>query len=130
MRKSRFLLAPLTAAVLAACAVGPDYQAPEQKVPDRFEHAGAASFAVQPDAAETSLAQFWRTFQDPTLDGLVSEAVAANHDLRIALTRVREARALRRDAAFDLAPSINTGAGYTRQRTARVTTQPGAPRET
>ncbi len=126
MSKFRFALAPLAAAILAACAVGPNYQAPEQKVADRFDNADSATFTSQPETAGSSLAQFWQNFQDPTLDGLITEAVAANHDLRIAQTRVREARALRRDAAFDLAPSINTGAGYTKQRTALVNTQPGA----
>ena len=44
----------------------------------------------------------------------------SNHDLRIALTRVAEARALRRDAAFDLAPSASTASGgYTKTRVVR-----------
>jgi multidrug efflux system outer membrane protein len=46
------------------------------------------------------------------------------------MTRVQEARALRRDRAFDLAPSINAGGGYTKTRTANATTLPGVPRET
>ncbi len=41
-----------------------------------------------------------------------------------------EARALRRDAAFDLAPSVNTGGGLHQARTAAISTLPGAPRET
>jgi outer membrane protein, multidrug efflux system len=131
MRKVRFslqwTLAPIAAAVLSACAVGPNYHAPEQKVADRFESAGAPTYSVQ--AEPGSLSQFWQNFQDPTLDSLIVQALEANHDLRIAVTRVREARALRRDAAFDLAPSINTGAGYTKTRTAAATTLPGAPRE-
>jgi multidrug efflux system outer membrane protein len=59
----------------------------------------------------------------------VNEALVSNHDLRIALTRVREARALRRDAAFDLAPSLTAGGGYTKTRSAAITTAPGSPRE-
>jgi multidrug efflux system outer membrane protein len=129
-KKSRFLLAPLAAAVLAACAVGPNYHAPEQKVADRFDNADSSTYAAQAETAGPTLATFWRNFQDPTLEGLIAQSLEANHDLRIALTRVREARALRRDAAFDLAPSINTGAGYTKQRTALATTAAGVPRET
>jgi multidrug efflux system outer membrane protein len=128
MRKSALLLAPVAAAVLAACAVGPNYHTPERKVADRFDNVDTPTYSVREEAAG-SLAQFWRNFQDPTLDALISRAVAANHDLRIAVTRVREARALRRDAAFDLAPSISTGAGYTKQRTAAATTLPGAARD-
>jgi outer membrane protein, multidrug efflux system len=43
---------------------------------------------------------------------------------------VAEARALRRDAAFDLAPSIAAGGGYTETRVSRAQTLAGAPRST
>ncbi len=127
MSKLRFLLAPVAAAVLAACAVGPNYHAPEQQVAEQF--GGAVSQNALFDNGQ-SVAQFWNTFEDETLNKLVADAVAANHDLRIAQTRVREARALRRDAAFDLAPSINATGGFTKQRTANITTVPGQPRVT
>jgi len=116
MRNVRFLLAPLAAAVLAACAVGPNYQPPETKAAEKFDQLEATYSADQGNA------QFWQTFADSELDKLVNEALASNHDLRIALTRVYEARALRRDAAFDLAPSINVGGGYTKTRSSNAVT--------
>ena len=125
MSKTRFLLAPLAAAVLAACAVGPNYHAPDTKVADRFDSVESPTYS-----GEQGVAQFWQNFSDTELDKLVTDALASNHDLRIAMTRVREARALRRDAAFDLAPSINAGGGYTKARTATANTLPGAPRKT
>jgi multidrug efflux system outer membrane protein len=129
MSKLQFLLAPVAAAVLAACAVGPDYHAPQTPVPDRFAAAEAGTFS--PDTApELRVGRFWENFQDATLALLIDQALVANHDLRIAMTRVREARALRRDAAFDLAPSLSAGGGYTKTRTAAVNTVPGLPRET
>src|SRR5690349_1077346 len=125
MRNSRvrFLLAPIMAAVLAACAVGPNYDQPQTLLGDSFAAAASATFS-----GTAAVPQFWSTFGDATLNELVAQAVAANYDLRIAQTRVREARALRRDAAFELAPSINASAGRTRQHTADIVTQPGAPR--
>ena len=45
------------------------------------------------------------------------------------MTRVHEARALRRDAAFDLAPSINAGGGYTKTRTSHAGTAARRSRE-
>jgi outer membrane protein, multidrug efflux system len=124
MRKTRLLLAPLAAAVLAACAVGPNYHAPDTKAAERFDSLETTY------SAEQGVAQFWQNFADTELDKLVTEALASNHDLRIAMTRVREARALRRDAAFDLAPSITAGGGYTKTRTSSLNTVPGSPRET
>ncbi len=129
MSKLNFLLAPLAAAVLAACAVGPDYHAPDTKVADRFGGADSATYSAAA-GTEAHVGRFWETFQDPTLTQLIDEALEANHDLRIAMTRVREARALRRDAAFDLAPSINASGGYTKSRSSAVNTFPGVARET
>ncbi|HEX5161498.1 MAG TPA: efflux transporter outer membrane subunit [Steroidobacteraceae bacterium] len=124
MRKFRFLLAPVAAAVLAACAVGPDYQAPETPAPAKFDGADA-NYSTQ-----EAVAEFWQSFEDKTLDKLVDDALVANYDVRIALSRVAEARALRRDTAFDLAPSINAGGGYTKTKFSEAQTIAGTPRDT
>jgi multidrug efflux system outer membrane protein len=118
------LLAPIAAAVLAACAVGPNYHAPETKAAEKFDGL-EATYSAQPGSAN-----FWQAFADATLDRLVNEALTSNHDLRIALTRVQESRALRRDAAFDLAPSINATGGYTKAKASGAVTAVGTPRET
>lgn len=119
----KFLWAPIAAAVMSACAVGPDYQAPDTPVVQKFDQLGPSY------SAQDAVAAFWESFDDAQLDRLVDEALAANYDLRIAVTRISEARALRRDAAFDLAPSINAGGGYTKTRAANVQTLSGAPRQ-
>lgn len=124
MRKlPKFLLAPIAAVVLSACAVGPNYHAPEPPVAQKFDGLETTY------SAGNGVASFWENFEDAALDRLVDEALAANYDLRIAVTRITEARALRRDAAFDLAPSLQAGGGYTRTRTANLQTLPGAARE-
>jgi len=124
MRKFRFLLAPVAAAVLAACAVGPNYQPPETPAAGKFDGI-EATYSTQ-----EAVADFWQTFEDKTLDKLVDDALVANYDVRIALSRVAEARALRRDTAFDLAPSINAGAGYTKTKFSEAQTIAGTPRNT
>ena len=58
MRKSRFLLAPIAAAVLAACAVGPNYHAPETKAAEKFDSLEATYSTGQGTRA------FWQTFAD------------------------------------------------------------------
>ncbi|WP_417778592.1 efflux transporter outer membrane subunit [Stutzerimonas xanthomarina] len=96
----------LLAAVLAlsACAVGPDYRAPEV-APAQIERAAAAGF----DQSRFQAA-WWRQFDDPTLDALVGEALAENRELRIAFARLRAARAIRDDDANDRFPTVTTGA--------------------
>ncbi len=61
--------------------------------------------------------QFWRQFDDDTLDQLVSDALTANHDLRIALGNLVEARGSRRESLYDLAPTVTAAGGYTKQLT-------------
>jgi multidrug efflux system outer membrane protein len=111
----RFILTPLAATVLSACAVGPDYHAPQTKPAEKFD-AIEATYSTQ-----DGVAKFWDSFADTTLERLVDEATKSNYDVRIALSRVAEARALRRDSAFDLAPSINAGGGYTKTKFAQGT---------
>jgi len=118
----RFILTPLAAAILASCAVGPDYHAPETKSADKFD-------GIEPTySTQNGVSTFWKTFDDAKLDQLVDEATKSNYDVRIALSRVAEARALRRDSAFDLAPSINAGGGYTKTKFAQDQAIAGTPR--
>lgn len=112
----RALSIAVASALLAACTVGPDHVRPTLAVADTFahapadtrdarsEHATAAIAAPAPDAA------FWTRFDDPLLDTLVSDALVANHDLRIALSRVDRARALLRESRFDALPTVTAQA--------------------
>lgn len=53
---------------------------------------------------------------DPLLDSLVDRAVASNLDLKIAASRIREARAQRGVVAAAELPSLGSGGSYTRSR--------------
>lgn len=50
---------------------------------------------------------WWTGFQDPNLNALISQALANNHDLRSAIARVREAKAMTIVADSMLYPSID-----------------------
>ena len=76
------------AAALAACAVGPDYRAPAV-APAVVANAATPDFQSRdPEAA------WWQEFADAELDSLVQRALQANLDLRVAVARVQEARAV------------------------------------
>src|SRR5690349_6417747 len=93
-----FLLVP-AAALLAACAVGPDYERPQTAAPERFAQLAPGYVAAAP------VAQFWTTFDDALLTRLVDGALAGNTDLRVALGRLDQARALARLSRKDLLPT-------------------------
>ncbi len=118
-------LAVLSGALwLVSCAVGPDYRRPDVPVEGKFE---VPAQAARPEQAAYSdqrpIAQFWKQFNDPTLNALISDALEANHDLRIALARFAETRAARGESKLDLAPTVTASIGYAKERPDPVTRQ-------
>lgn len=119
----RARLATLAVAmVLAACVVGPDYREPQVATPDRFIGTGGPQFS----AADIER-DFWRSFGDEELSGLIEQALKANHDIRIAQARLREARALRGEARLDLAPTVTASAAGTEVRASERQLGPLSP---
>lgn len=110
MKRIRLAYLLFAAVLLAACAVGPDYQRPELKTGSDW--AGP----VRTDAPQPNLAKWWHRFEDPTLNRLVESTVAQNLDIRQAAARVAEARALRAAAAGGFYPSIDALGSVTRRR--------------
>src|ERR1700733_10593314 len=90
------------AAILAGCAVGPNYKRPDTPVAQQFAGAETSTYST----AQDPQVEFWKQFDDETLNQLVSDSLVANHDLRIALGHLVEARAARRESTFDLAPTV------------------------
>src|SRR5262245_448227 len=96
------------AALLAACAVGPDYKAPDTQATP-FVAAQAAAVSEQPFEAA-----WWEQFQDPALDSLIERALADDLDLKIALARVEESRAYFGAAKRDRWPGVVAEASRSR----------------
>jgi len=105
------LIPVVVAATLAACAVGPDYHRPTVETAPKFLEAEPGVYST-----DGSIGPFWSQFGDDLLDGLVIEALAANHDLRIATAHLRQSRALLTQSKLDLLPTVTSEAGYTDQR--------------
>lgn len=94
--------------VLSACAaVGPDYEPPKMPVPRQWAETTAAT-ASQPD-------KWWKTFNDPVLDKLIVDAIASNLDLKLALERVKDARALRSATIAAGLPSLDAKSNVSRR---------------
>ena len=112
----------VAAAVLAGCAIGPDYRRPAVAEPPTFRGqaiAEAASFADAP---------WWETFQDPRLQALIQEALRQNYDVRIAAVRVQESRANLSVARSELYPSFDYGVSAGRGKVSPgVAGSPGGP---
>ncbi len=95
MKARLFLMSAVAsaAALVAGCTtVGPDYHLPEASIMRSPEANGplvdgsqrAVSAAAVPD-------DWWQSYDDPQLDALVKQALAANMNVRVALANVRRA---------------------------------------
>ena len=79
--------------------VGPNYHPPKATVPDSYhQQAGVGGTNT-----EVAVAGWWATLNDPELTALIDRAVRANLDLKIASSRILEARAARRVARMLMA---------------------------
>lgn len=108
-------LVPLVAALLAACAAGPDYVRPTLDLPAAYKEAGPWKTA-EPQPAD-SRQPWWEAYRDPTLNALMQDAERANQNLRLAEAQYRQAQALADVARAALYPSVGANAGAQRALT-------------
>lgn len=101
----RTLALVVSSALLAGCAVGPDYHRPDAPLPERYQ----AQSAVQQRSASrpACFAVWWDGFGDPLLSQYVTDALAQNLDLAQATARMAQARAGLGAATAALLPSGN-----------------------
>lgn len=112
------------ALALGGCSLAPEYKRPVAPVPEAWPtKVGAGGTANAGSAAnmDTPVQKFsddWRTFfTDTTLQVLIAAALEHNRDLKIAVARVDEARALAGIARADRFPTVDVNA----QRQAALT---------
>lgn len=100
--------------LMAGCSLAPDYRRPAAPVPGAWPDGTDAT----PAAADKKPVPDWRAyFADPQLQALIAAALEHNRDMRIALARVEEARALAGVARADRFPTVELAA----QRAASLT---------
>jgi len=115
----RFIVLVITA-LLSGCMVGPDYVKPTLDVP-------AAYIYREKEARDVANTEWWKQFQDPVLDALISEALACNRDVKIAAAHVEQADALLIQTRSPLFPQVGYSGGGTRERASETGATPLSP---
>ena len=132
---------------LVGCAVGPNYKRPTVDVPVTYRGASAtsapstdagsqkqaakpaepatASSAQSPSTQSLGDEKWWEVFQDPELQSLIRTALKNNYDVRIAATRVLQARAQLGITRADQFPSLSAGGNVTSQQSPKIGPIPG-----
>lgn len=101
-----------TLCVISGCAVGPDYVKPDATPPKHWVAAQEAGVRLQP-MHDSDLEMWWRTLDDPVLDELEQKGKAGNLDLKVALTRIDQARAEKLANRASLFPQVGATAAGT-----------------
>ena len=93
--------------------VGPDYKRPDAR------HITPADWHWKVAEPKDSIPKgnWWKLFNDSVLDELEVGAVANNQDLRAAVARIDEYRALARLSRSDFFPKLSLDPAFSRQRT-------------
>jgi NodT family efflux transporter outer membrane factor (OMF) lipoprotein len=120
------LYAAVSALALAGCTVGPDYVRPVTPSSAAAPFIGSTSPAVSTAAVD---GRWWQLYQDPILDRLIADALAANTDIRVAVARLERARAGLRGARSNRLPQTGIDASGSYGRVAESQTPAGADRD-
>ena len=96
------------AALLAACAVGPDYQRPDVATPAAFKEASQAAAGWFPAAPADALdrGDWWTLFGDAELNALAQQVQVSNQNVAAAVASYAQARALVAQQRASLFPSL------------------------
>lgn len=95
--------------LVSACSFAPPYVRPAIDTPKayRFEPA---------DAVTGSDVEWWKAFGDPALDALVTEALAHNDNIEVAVANLEQAAAVFTQTRSGLFPQVGYGASAGRAR--------------
>ncbi|MFA7693098.1 MAG: TolC family protein [Candidatus Hydrogenedentales bacterium] len=113
----------LLTVLVAGCMTGPDYEKPDFKVADQWTE--DLEGGEKGDPADR--VHWWKEFSDPTLDDLVARILANNLDLKIAETRILEARTGLIITGAALWPQLDASASYKRRYSVEPPAMGGAP---
>jgi outer membrane protein, multidrug efflux system len=87
-----FMAAMMISALVAGCAVGPNYHQPDVQTPTAYRDL-RENPEVRAQAASYADLAWWQVFQDPQLQELIGTALKQNYDLQLATERINAARA-------------------------------------
>ena len=111
---------PLLMVLLSGCVVGPDYQAPQAALPDKFSEGSSQSVGDVTDVA------WWSAFNDPLLNSYVQQGMAQNLTVLQALEAIVQAETNVITATAGAYPQVNLNGYDTAGASAGDGASPGA----
>jgi multidrug efflux system outer membrane protein len=115
MARASYCLTIASALVLCGCIKGPNYSRPKVDVPAAYHGQDNAAAAASTESLGN--AKWWTVFEDQELQRLIRVALEQNFDVRIAATRVLQAREAVTIARSNQFPTLSGGVQVSGQRT-------------
>ncbi len=98
--------------IITGCKVGPDYREPEVVMPDAWHQQLKQGLAE----GRADLQTWWFQLEDTVLNDLIDRAAEGNLDLKTAVSRVQQARALYGISTGEYYPQVEASGFYQRDR--------------
>jgi multidrug efflux system outer membrane protein len=117
LKQLSLALATSGLAVNLFAAVGPNYQRPATPPAAAFNDAELGTWKQAVPADAIARGNWWSIFNDPVLDDLERQAAENNQDVKAAIARVTQSRALARNAKADFFPQLTFSPSASRSRT-------------
>jgi multidrug efflux system outer membrane protein len=102
------------------CTLGPNYTRPAIETPDAYRGASLKSEDSGDPGLPLGDEHWWEVFKDPVLQELIRTALQQNLDVRIAASRVEEARAQLALTRANEFPSLAAGANVFTERNPQI----------
>jgi len=96
---------------ISGCVVGPEYRRPDVTPPQQFR-----SQVAPAEAGSLADLPWWQVFNDKALQGLITQALAGNYDLKVAVSRIEQARQQVNVARADYWPQVGYQANAAREK--------------
>ena len=126
----RQLILALVFIAIAGCAVGPDYQRPEATIVPETYAGPPGEWKIAVPQAHLPKGDWWEVFGDADLNQLEADAAAANQDLKAAVARFDQARAVVDVAKSGLFPRLGASFQPLAQRDSKNRPVGGKPGKT
>ncbi|TLP56526.1 efflux transporter outer membrane subunit [Parasedimentitalea maritima] len=92
-----------TALLGSGCSVGEDFESPSTSLPNQYFH------TREKDAQSRGAAEWWKKFNDPSLNRLVELGLAQNLDVQKAVERIEQSRAILSGAGYPISGASRIG---------------------
>ncbi|PCJ56560.1 MAG: hypothetical protein COA79_18550 [Planctomycetota bacterium] len=96
--------------IIQGCSVGPNYKNPDVIIANKWQQ----QLPKETKVTKKIEAQWWKKFNDPALNKIMDLTLQNNFDIKMAQSRVVQARYLRGVTKADLWPSLDADAAYTK----------------